>query len=161
VSGEPGRTRTCNPLIKSLYATLGVFLLLAVRNPSAHRSLIAFTAWSSFAHALVMSLQGFKISSQRTGFLIASTVLVIIGLALIALAAGCPPEKRQGRLILGRSFSVVVGPRLHISPRVLRHKVSLRRAGLQKTQTLLLLLPVMVPMSCIHSILLSFGRVGD
>jgi tryptophan-rich sensory protein len=38
-------------MMMSLYATLGVFLLLASRNPSAHRSLIAFTAWSSFAHA--------------------------------------------------------------------------------------------------------------
>ncbi len=30
----------------SLYVTLGIFLLLAIRDPSAHRSLIAFTAWS-------------------------------------------------------------------------------------------------------------------
>jgi hypothetical protein len=35
----------------SLYVTLGIFLLAAVRKPSAHRSLIAFTAWSSLAHA--------------------------------------------------------------------------------------------------------------
>jgi hypothetical protein len=83
---HPDQSDTGDTMMMSLYATLGVFLLLAVRNPSAHRSLIAFTAWSSFAHALVMSLLGFKISSQRTGFLIASTVLVIIGLALIALA---------------------------------------------------------------------------
>src|ERR1035441_10946081 len=38
----------------SLYVTLGVFLLLAIRNPSASRSMIAFTAWSSFAHAALM-----------------------------------------------------------------------------------------------------------
>jgi tryptophan-rich sensory protein len=38
-------------MMMSLYATLGVFLLRASRNPSAHRSLIVFTAWSSFAHA--------------------------------------------------------------------------------------------------------------
>jgi len=37
---------------------------------------------------------------------------------------GCPPEKPQGRLILGRAFSVVAGPRLRISPRVLRDLVS-------------------------------------
>jgi hypothetical protein len=43
----------------SLYATLGVFLLLASRNPSAHRSLIAFAAWSSFAHAATMAVQAF------------------------------------------------------------------------------------------------------
>ena len=35
----------------SIYVTLGVFLLLAIRNPLASRSLIAFAAWSSFAHA--------------------------------------------------------------------------------------------------------------
>jgi hypothetical protein len=38
-------------MMLSLYSTLGIFLLLAVRNPSAHRSLIGFTAWSSLAHA--------------------------------------------------------------------------------------------------------------
>jgi hypothetical protein len=37
-------------MMLSLYVTLGIFLLLAARNPSANRSLIAFTAWSSFAH---------------------------------------------------------------------------------------------------------------
>ena len=36
----------------SLYVTLGIFLLLAIRNPSANRSLIAFTAWSSLATQL-------------------------------------------------------------------------------------------------------------
>jgi len=40
---------TGDTMMMSLYATLGVFLLLAVRNPPAHRSLIAFAAWSSFA----------------------------------------------------------------------------------------------------------------
>ncbi len=44
-------------MMMSLYATLGVFLVLASRDPSAHRSLIAFTAWSSFAHAGLMSFQ--------------------------------------------------------------------------------------------------------
>src|SRR5262245_23556231 len=44
-------------MMMSLYATLGVFLVLASRDPSAHRSLIAFTAWSSFAHAGLMSIQ--------------------------------------------------------------------------------------------------------
>ncbi len=45
------------PMMLSLYVTLGVFLLLAIRNPPAHRSLILFTAWSSFAHAAVMGYQ--------------------------------------------------------------------------------------------------------
>jgi hypothetical protein len=49
----------------SLYATLGVFLLLASRNPSAHRSLIAFTAWSSLVHAAIMAVQAFQHASER------------------------------------------------------------------------------------------------
>ena len=35
------------PMMLSVYVTLGVFVLLAARNPSANRSLIAFAAWSS------------------------------------------------------------------------------------------------------------------
>jgi hypothetical protein len=40
---------TGDTMMLSLYFTLGVFLLAAARKPSAHRSLIAFAAWSSFA----------------------------------------------------------------------------------------------------------------
>jgi tryptophan-rich sensory protein len=72
-------------MMMSLYATLGIFLLVASRNPSAHRSLIAFTAWSSFAHAAVMSFQAFR-NLIAHGELIGSAVLVVIGVALIALA---------------------------------------------------------------------------
>jgi hypothetical protein len=70
----------------SLYVALGIFLLIAVRNPSAHRSLIAFAAWSSFAHAVAMSILGLEILSQRVGFLVGSAMLIVIGVALIALA---------------------------------------------------------------------------
>ena len=75
-------------MMLSLYITLGVFLLLAVRNPSVHRSLIAFAAWSSFAHAIVMSALAFQHQhvSDRQGFLWGSAVLVAIGVVLIALA---------------------------------------------------------------------------
>src|SRR6266853_4762768 len=57
------------PMMLSLYVTLGVFVLLATRNPSANRSLIAFTAWSSFAHAAVMLVQSFQMASERTHLL--------------------------------------------------------------------------------------------
>jgi hypothetical protein len=69
----------------SLYVTLGVFLLLAIRNPLANRSLIAFTAWSSFAHAAVMGTQAVR-NMISHGELIGVAVLVVIGAALIALA---------------------------------------------------------------------------
>jgi hypothetical protein len=69
----------------SVYATLGVFLLIASRNPAANRSLIAFTAWSSLAHAVFMGGQALAGLIDR-GELIGSAVLVVIGVALIALA---------------------------------------------------------------------------
>ena len=79
---------TGDTMMMSLYATLGVFLLLAVRNPSAHRSLIAFAAWSSFAHAFIMSLLAIPLATERVGYFIGSAVLVVIGLTLVALAPG-------------------------------------------------------------------------
>src|SRR5580704_12351582 len=86
-----------------LYVALGIFLLIAVRNPSAHPSLIAFAAWSSFAHAVAMSILGLEIASQRIGFLVGSAVLVVIGVAMIALA----PAKESGE----RVSAAVVQPR--------------------------------------------------
>ena len=77
----------------SLYVTLGVFLLLAIRNPSANRSLIAFTAWSSFAHAAVMGTQALRNMISR-GELIGVAVLIVIGVALIALAPAKQPAAR-------------------------------------------------------------------
>ena len=41
-------------MIIGVYATLGVFLLVAARDPLAHRSLIWFTVWSSVVHGLIM-----------------------------------------------------------------------------------------------------------
>jgi uncharacterized membrane protein HdeD (DUF308 family) len=75
-------------MMLSLYIALGIFLLIAVRNPSANRSLIAFAAWSSFAHAIVMSAFAFQHqhASDREGFLAGSAVLVVIGVVLLVLA---------------------------------------------------------------------------
>ena len=89
---RPADSDTGDTMMLSLYVALGVFLLIAVRNPSAHRSLIAFAAWSSFAHAVAMSILGLEIPNQRVGFLVGSAVLVVIGVALILLA----PAKQSG-----------------------------------------------------------------
>jgi len=83
---NPANSDTGDTMMMSLYATLGIFLLLAARNPPAHRSLILFAACSSFAHAVTMSIQGLEMASERTGFLIGSGALAAIGLALILLA---------------------------------------------------------------------------
>lgn len=72
-------------MMLSLYVTLGIFLLLATRNPSVNDSLIAFTAWSSFAHAAVMGYQAFRNIVAR-GELVGVAALLVIGVVLIALA---------------------------------------------------------------------------
>lgn len=81
-------------MMLSLYVTLGVFLLLAIRNPSANRSLIAFTAWSSFAHAVLMGGQALRNIVARVE-LIGVAVLIVIGVTLIALAPAKQPIARE------------------------------------------------------------------
>ena len=71
--------------------TLTVFSRGKLRADSPHRSLIAFAAWSSFAHALVMSLLAIPLPTERVGYLVGSAVLVVIGVTLVALA----PAKRR------------------------------------------------------------------
>ena len=81
-------------MMLSLYVTLGVFLLLAVRDPSSHRSLIAFAAWSSFAHAAVMGFQSWRhMIAPRE--LIGVAVFIVIGVVLIVLAPANSAAKRS------------------------------------------------------------------
>lgn len=80
-------------MMLSIYVTMGIFLLAAVRKPSANRSLIAFTAWSSLAHAVVMGFQALR-SMVAHAELIGVAILILIGLALIALA---PPKQHTSQ----------------------------------------------------------------
>src|SRR5579862_4813539 len=69
---------TGDTMMMSLYFTLGIFLLLVARRRSADRGIMLFTAWSNFAHAVVMTILGFYIPEQKTGFIAASAILVVI-----------------------------------------------------------------------------------
>jgi hypothetical protein len=51
-------------MIVGIYATLGVFLLFAARDPLAHRSLIWFTVWSSVVHGGIMAVQALAPNSH-------------------------------------------------------------------------------------------------
>jgi len=73
------------PMIMSIYVTLGIFLLLAVRDPAANRSLIAFGGWANLAHAGVMAAQEYRNVIERRE-LVGVVVFAIVGAVLVALA---------------------------------------------------------------------------
>jgi len=72
-------------MILGVYATLGVFLLLAAREPARHRSLILFAAWSSLVHAGIMGVQAIR-DTAESGHLIGDVpALAIVGIVLLVL----------------------------------------------------------------------------
>jgi len=82
----------CEPMFLSFFVVLGVFLLLAAKQPSAHRTLIAFAAWWSIFHASVMAVQTLQawnraIHRDYKDVLIAA----IIGAVLLAVT----PTRRE------------------------------------------------------------------
>ena len=79
-------------MIVGIYATLGVFLILAARNPAANASLIWFTAISSAVHALIMAVQASGDPMQR-GHLIGD----VPALLLVTLVLGGLMLSRRGR----------------------------------------------------------------
>ncbi|PYT77065.1 MAG: hypothetical protein DMG40_24705 [Acidobacteria bacterium] len=83
---QPGNEPPGDYMMLSLYFTLGIFLLLAVRNPSAHRSLIPHAGRANIARAAVMVLMAIHPASDRKGLLIGVALAGPIGIALIALA---------------------------------------------------------------------------
>ena len=72
-------------MIVGVYATLGVFLIIASRNPVANLSLIWFTVWSSVVHAAIMAVQSFGAPENR-GHLVGDVpALLIVALVLAVL----------------------------------------------------------------------------
>jgi succinate-acetate transporter protein len=71
------------PMIMSIYVTLGIFLLLAVRNPAANRSLIAFAGWANLAHAGAMAVQEYRNVIERQE-LAGVVVFAVVGIAQVA-----------------------------------------------------------------------------
>jgi hypothetical protein len=71
-------------MILGVYATLGVFLLIASRNPLAHLSLIWFTVWSSVAHAGIMAVQSL-VNSEHRGHLLGDVPALLVVAAVLAV----------------------------------------------------------------------------
>jgi hypothetical protein len=81
------------PMIMSIYVTLGIFLLLAARNPAANRSLIVFAGWANVAHASVMMVQEYKHVIERQE-LVGAVAFGIVGIGLIVLAPAKQSQKQ-------------------------------------------------------------------
>lgn len=72
-------------MIFGIYATLGVFLMIASRNPMEHKSLIWFTVWSSFVHGAIMAVQSIADIRHIRHLWGDAPALIIVGAVLAAL----------------------------------------------------------------------------
>ena len=88
-------------MILSIYATLGIFLLLAARDPARHLSLIWFTVWSSLAHATVMAIHSLTDPGQLghlwgdvAGLVITAAVLAPLARKVRAESSEVPTSAR-------------------------------------------------------------------
>jgi hypothetical protein len=69
-------------MIAGIYAVLGIFLIIAGKNPAANRSLISFTVWSSVVHALIMAVQALG-DKHETGHLMGDVPALILVAAVL------------------------------------------------------------------------------
>ena len=77
-------------MIMAIYATLGVFLILAARDPLKNLSLIWFAVWSSVVHGGIMAVQSFD-GLHNTGHLYGDVLALFVVAAVLAFLA---PHKR-------------------------------------------------------------------
>lgn len=80
-------------MMVGVYATLGVFLLIASRNPLQHRSLIWFTACSSLVHGGIMAVQAMNMPMEH-GHLVGDVPAMLLVAVVLAVLTprGIPAE---------------------------------------------------------------------
>jgi hypothetical protein len=69
-------------MVMGIYATLGVFLILAAKDPLAHASLIWFTVWSSIVHGGIMLVQAIVDETDRINLLGDIPALFLVAIVL-------------------------------------------------------------------------------
>jgi Na+-transporting NADH:ubiquinone oxidoreductase subunit NqrE len=86
------RKNEVEPMFLSFFIPVGVFLLVAARRPSEHRSMIALAAWWNISHGAVMAIQTVEawIHSVHRNFTDVIVFLVIGAVLLVLL-----PAKRE------------------------------------------------------------------
>jgi hypothetical protein len=86
-------------MIVGVYATLGVFLILAARDPLANLSLIWFAVWSSIVHGCIMAAQALA-HTGNVGHLAGDVPLLFIVAAVLAILT---PRGAKARALRGRT----------------------------------------------------------
>jgi cbb3-type cytochrome oxidase subunit 3 len=82
----------CEPMFLSFFIPVGIFLLIAARRPSEHRSMIALAAWWNLSHATVMAIQTVEARIHGIHRSFADVIVVlVIGVVLLAVL----PAKRE------------------------------------------------------------------
>jgi len=82
----------CGPMFLSFFIPVGVFLLMAARRPSEHRSMIALAAWWNISHGAVMAIQTVEAWIHGVHRNFADVIVsLVIGVVLLALL----PAKRE------------------------------------------------------------------
>jgi hypothetical protein len=83
------RKNEVDPMFLSFFIPVGIFLLLAAKRPSEHRSMIALAAWWNISHALVMAIQTVQawMHGVHRNFADVILFLVIGGVLLMLLPA--------------------------------------------------------------------------
>jgi hypothetical protein len=69
-------------MIMGMYVVLGVFLILAAKDPIANKSLIWFTIWSSMVHAAIMLVQALRDDADRTNLIGDIPALFLVAIVL-------------------------------------------------------------------------------
>jgi len=72
-------------MLLGVYATLGVFLLIASKDPYAHKSLIWFTVWANIVHAAIMGVQAIGDTAERGHLLGDVPALILVAVVLAVL----------------------------------------------------------------------------
>ncbi|HXG97687.1 MAG TPA: DUF6632 domain-containing protein [Gemmatimonadales bacterium] len=86
VAGPHPTGGTAAPMFWAILAVLGVFLMLAARNPSAYRSVIAYAAWSSVTHTAIMAVMAIQLPTKRGELLVGAAAAGLAAALLFVFA---------------------------------------------------------------------------
>ncbi len=91
-------------MILGVYATLGVFLIMAARDPLQNRSLIWFAVWSSIVHGGIMAVQAFVYPEHR-GHLLGDVPVLLVAAVVVGLLMPRGDEVSPARSVAAASAS--------------------------------------------------------